>query len=338
MATVLRFSRTILNWLIIGALLLIAYAAFNSFTVPLWQRGEFGGDLRLLKSYYAGPQFPGESNHIVDMLRNGSFREFLKIHGLTNNNALFVLSHGRAVSASSAVRYAFYPDEQVLTTARVPYFSARDLAEIMGPRAAFNIQNVVLAGCNVEGAFDTAEIRKYFVNVTNITHTPAGKNGYEFVFRHGLLYTSEGIKCFYQMPDTFPAQQSDGSPVYQATARLSPYISELFQPEMLKPFKIQVAGRELLGGPQETLGPKTDPQFSSCSVPLPSDARVDKGPMPIIMIGAGLKGDTSAQYFSGFHFPFTLGFLGIWRGVILNGLLALIFFRISAQILTSKAQ
>jgi hypothetical protein len=332
-ATALRFGRTTLTCLILGVLLYVACVAFNSFAIPQWQRGEYGGDLRLLKTYYSAPK-PGESNHIIDMLRNGSFREFLKIYGLTNNNALFVLSHGRAINASSATRYAFYPDEQVLTTARVPYFSARDLAKIMGPREASKIRNVILAGCNVEGAFDAAEIRKYFVNVTNITHTPSGKNGYEYVYRHGLMYTSDNIKFLYQMPSSFTPGKTEEIPVVQNKSKLSPYISELFHPDILKPYQIQVAGRELLGA--TPFQPTAPPSSNMSAALLPSDEHIRQSApaKPIIMIGSGLKGNTldnSSAVQTDVQVPNPFGFLGVWRDTILNGLIALVFLRIGMQ-------
>ena len=61
----------------------------------LW--GEYNGNLYVLRSFYTPPETPEESNYFIDMQGGGSLRGFACTHGLTNNHALFVLSHGGAI-------------------------------------------------------------------------------------------------------------------------------------------------------------------------------------------------------------------------------------------------
>ena len=81
-------------------------------------------------------------------------RQKISAGGLTNNHALFVNSHGKRIATRTGPRYAFYPHESfVKDGGPTPYFSAADLARIVGPAHTHKIHNILIAGCNAEGSF-----------------------------------------------------------------------------------------------------------------------------------------------------------------------------------------
>lgn len=227
---------------------LLALALCGLLVLPITARaksvdGEFGADLNALGSFYTSPG-EGESNHYIDMWGHGSLPHFLASQGLTNNRTLFVISHGKGIITNRAKRYAYYPDQRVWPDKAVSYFSAADLAAVVGT-AAGDIHNVVVAGCNLEGAFDSAEIRRHFPNATNVTHTPAGKNGYELVYRHSLIHPSSGVRLLYDSS----SRLKTGDLIASSCARrlgFAPYVAQLYAAGGVRPYKTQVAGRELL--------------------------------------------------------------------------------------------
>src|SRR5712671_2358452 len=108
--------RFALNWLVVAGLTVPLLAgcvrpdgAVCSGTrcsqYPVW--GEYGGNLNLLRCFYTPPQSSGESNYFIDMQGDEPLRNFALAHGLTNNHALFVLCHGRAIDTPSGSRYGF---------------------------------------------------------------------------------------------------------------------------------------------------------------------------------------------------------------------------------------
>jgi hypothetical protein len=216
---------------------------------PEWC-GEFGADLAWLADFYTPPQVRGESNHYIDLWSGHTLRSMAGSSGLTNNRTLFVNSHGMAVNKGFGKRYALYPHNSLLAPNQTaPLFSARDLAQLLGPAAAGDIHNIVLAACNSEGALSATEFRKYFVNATNITHCPTGQLGYQPMFLQAFLSPSAHIEPLYEVvlknSDGAVAYEIKNTPSARAT-KLSPYVAELFRPDAAKPFRTTVAGRELL--------------------------------------------------------------------------------------------
>ena len=201
---------------------------------PRW--GEFGGSLDYLRSCYMPPLSPGESNFYIDML-DGSFRRFAIAHGLTNNHALFVVSHGKALQTDFGLRYAFYPEK---SSYRVPSFSAGDLARLIGPANARQIQILVLAGCNRENLLSLRELKRYFPNAATIIHALPGTDANLASFWEMLAYRSQDLAALRSPHDLAarhfgPAGFSKGSP----------YVADLYQPGARTPYRRQIAGREL---------------------------------------------------------------------------------------------
>jgi hypothetical protein len=214
------------------------------------EAGEYGSDLRILRSFYTPPQVRGESNHYFDMWAGQQTRMITLAGGLTNNNTLFVNSHGKGFETPQGLRYGWYPHEDFTASgSEVPFYSAKDLATVMGAAKARKIHNVVLAGCDPDGSFDARVVRRYFVNATNITHVLPGKLGYQAMFMRSFLSHSADVKVVYEtiLPD------STGKPRYYQwdtpqpnAVMLPPYMAELFLPGDSKPFRTQIAGRDLL--------------------------------------------------------------------------------------------
>ncbi len=196
--------------------------------------GEFGGDLRVLRRSFTRPQLPGESNYYVDLM-NQSLRSFALAQGLTNNRTLFVLSHGKALPRGILDRYALYA---TATVPAVGYYSPRDLAQLLGEKAN-EVHNLVLAGCNVEGAFMSREFKRYFPNATNITHALPNTDATVDTFQNILSHSSSEIRL--GLPGSL-------GPFFGENPRGAngPYIAELYRPGDGKPYKKQPAGRELL--------------------------------------------------------------------------------------------
>lgn len=200
-----------------------------------------------LTRYYTPPQMPGESNHYIDMWGGPALRELALAAGLTNNHALLVNSHGKAVRTSQGWEYVWYPRIKNADETE-PAFSAADLAAILGPSAR-EIHNILLSGCNKEMAFSPAAVRKYFVNATNIVHAPVGQLGYQPMFFQALFNLSTEVRPLYETSSANERGQIefilDYTPGPNSTL-LTPYIAELFELGQKKPFRIQTAGRELL--------------------------------------------------------------------------------------------
>lgn len=215
-------------------------------------RGDLGADMAGLGRFYTPPQVSGESNHYIDMWDGNALRGIIQSAGLTNNNALFVNSHGKGISTGRSKRYAFYPHRKLLSNRQsVPHFSIGDLATLLGRHAA-SIQNIVVAGCDTDSAFDAQEMRKYFPNATNVTHVVSGQPGYQPMFLQAIFSPSQSIETLYETADRNPS----GVTQYRITAtpigravKLHPYVAELFRPGTNQPFRTQVAGGELLQPP-----------------------------------------------------------------------------------------
>lgn len=220
-------------------------------------RGQYGSDLSCLAKFYTPPQDPGESNHYIDMWTGQKTRNLALASGLTNNHALIINSHGKGLFHGLGNHHAYYPHHDLLKpNQNVPYFSAQDLARVLGPDNAGQIHNIVIAGCDRDKSFSPKELRKYFVNATNITHTMAGELGYQTMFLQTLLTDSANIEPLYESA----RKNSQGEVEYHLeksparnAVKLSPYVADLFRPGETKPFRTQVAGRELLEPTPEPL-------------------------------------------------------------------------------------
>ncbi len=221
--------------------------------------GEFGSPLDFLRQHYSAPQGPGESNYFIDLWANQELRSWATACKLTNNHALFVNSHGKSLATRRGTQYAFYPHQSLLGAKEAAHpYSAADLARVLGVETASGIHNLILSGCNIEGAFSSQEFRKYFVNATNIIHMAAGELGYQSMFRQLLTSPSGNIEPVYE---TCAKTRSGRLEYFTAHApsakatKLTPYIAELFEPGALNPFRTQRAGREILSPIEPLLSP-----------------------------------------------------------------------------------
>jgi len=211
------------------------------------QTGEFGGDLNLLRSFVMPARSPAESNWFVDMWEGQTLQSILSMHGLTNNHALFVNCHGKRISSG---RFAFYPHQSLLKpNTAPPYYSAADLATVLGPARVRSVHNLVLAACNAEGALSVKEFRKVFPNATNIVHSAAGELGYQPMFVQAIVNSSWNVRCVYEWReknDRGEFQYVTGHTPVDGAKRFAAYTAELFRPGSDEPFRVQRAGRELL--------------------------------------------------------------------------------------------
>jgi hypothetical protein len=217
---------------------------------PRADRGEFGGDLNFLRRFHAGPRGPQESNHFIDLWSPGSLEAFARLHGLTNNRALFVDSHARSGIPRFRERHAYHAsDEAAAGNRRRHYFSARDLAAILGPEAAAGVHNIVLGGCNRESSFRPEELRKYFVNATNIVHMTAGEFSYRPVFFQMLTTPSAELKPFHGKLRPARGELVECEISTRPGPGLQPlgqFVARLYAPGAAQPFSTRLAGRELL--------------------------------------------------------------------------------------------
>jgi len=209
--------------------------------------GEFGACLEDLRRFYSGPENPNESNHYIELWEGRTIRATTQWAGMTNNHTLFINSHGKALQGSS--RHAYYPHSSLLSNSQsTPYYSAKDFATLLRD-ASTNIHNIILAGCDFDRSFKTSELRQHFVNATNITHSAAGKAGYQPMYLQAILSRSEDIKPLYETPRTNAKGVKEyhirTTPSLHST-QLTPYIAELFRPGEKVPYKIQKAGCELI--------------------------------------------------------------------------------------------
>jgi hypothetical protein len=257
---------------------------------PPRERGAFGGDLDLLRSFYTPPQVEGESNHYFDLWEPGSLAGFARVQGLTNNRALLIDSHGVSRSAWKGAQYAFRPHGAALgtrgeatqtqtpaqiqtpapTQARAqsqsqaqalpqpPAYAIADIARVLGPAAA-DIHNIVIAGCNESGALRSAAFRKYFVNATNVIFMAAGQLAYKPIFFATLSQHSEDVAVLYGRP-VADAERPGRMEIFRSrvdgSVPLGGYLADLYLPGGSKPYRRQRAGRELLE--PEYLTPASD--------------------------------------------------------------------------------
>lgn len=232
------------------------------------QRGEFGGDLSVLRRFYTAPDELGDGNHFIDLWGGGRLRQHLVSRNLANNRALIILSHGKGFRFDSAMRYGYYPDSRIWKGDG--FFSAADMGTVLG-ESRHEIHNVIIAGCNLEHAIDVGEIRRVFVNATNITHAPGGYNGFELVFRHTLTLDSSEMAALY-------GASEDGT-LSQCVQRLGfiPYIAHLYRAGAREPYAVRIAGRELLAPTY----PLTEPAIvKEAAKQILAAGKAKRGPIP----------------------------------------------------------
>ena len=235
-------------------------AATNSpavLVLPAAGRGEFSCSLDFLRKHCSGPRGAEESNFFVDLWAEQNLKKLAFECGLTNNHALFINAHGVGVLTGRGTQYSYQPHQSLLApNEKAPHYSVGDLLKILGPLSADKIHNILVSGCNVDGSFSSRELRKYFVNATNIIHMAAGRFGYQSMYFQVLTRESSQIKPLYEICAKNKAGKLEffleNTPSANATL-LSPYVAELFRPGTLAPYRTQTAGREILVPAQPSL-------------------------------------------------------------------------------------
>ena len=240
------------------------------------ERGQYGGNLNFLRKHHTAPA-AGESNHYIDLWTPGALPVLARVNGLTNNHALFVDSHGQGGCAPGN-GYGFFPQQSLVPAGtRTPYYSISDLAATLGTAAAQSIHNVVLAGCNEEGRFDSREVRRYFPNATNVTYMVAGQLAYKPMYYQAIVYRVEDIRPLYGLNTRTRAGRVETQIVNEPTPGAKPlgsYAADLYLPGGRAPFRTRPAGRDLLepvkSGREVTLA-----MTRSVTVPAQSAATVE---------------------------------------------------------------
>jgi hypothetical protein len=228
-----------------GALLLIVVffckAAFAEQDViwPEEKRIEF------LSRHYSA----NGTDHFLDLWESQNLRSIILSSGLRDTHTLFINCHGKAMKTTCGKRYVLYPHDDLVSESATPVFYLQDLAQLLGKTNAAEIHNVVLSACNVEGALDLNALRTCFVNATNIVHSRAGHEGYQPMLFQMLLNKSSHVETLYERP----VKNKSGDVEYEISNRshrgakkLPPYIAALFKPGAARPYRTQIAGRELL--------------------------------------------------------------------------------------------
>lgn len=212
------------------------------------ERGQYGGNLEFLSRHHTAPA-AGESNHYIDLWTPGALPALARVNGLTNNHALFVDSHGQGGCAPGN-GYGFFPKENLVPAGtRTPYYSLRDLATILGAAAVQSIHNVVLAGCNEEGRFNSREVLRYFPKATNVTHMAAGQLAYKPMYYQAIVHRVEDIRPLYGLNTRTRAGRVETRIVNEPTPGAKPlgnYVADLYLPGGRAPFRTRPAGRDLL--------------------------------------------------------------------------------------------
>jgi hypothetical protein len=226
-------------------------------------KGEYGGDLDLLTRCWTPPQHAGESNHYLDLWSPNSLSILARVNGLTNNHALFVDSHGEAAPRSHGEAYCFYPRASILAPGeKTSYYSLADLAAILGPENSAGIHNVVVAGCNEAGRFRSQDVRRHFVNATNVTYMTSGELAFKPMFYQAIVLPSSAIKPLYGKVKRGARGRTEcaftegpkrgGKP-------LGSYLADLYLPGAQNPYRTLKAGRERLDpGVSETSSDRAD--------------------------------------------------------------------------------
>jgi hypothetical protein len=129
---------------------------------------------------------------------------------------------------------------------------------VLGAAGAGTVHNLIFSGCNAEGAFSSKELRRYFVNATNIVHMASGELGYQSMFRQLLSTPSWNIQPAYETcarGRSGKLEYFTGPASTPKATRLNPYIADLFEAGATRPYRTQTAGRELLAPSRPLLYP-----------------------------------------------------------------------------------
>lgn len=161
----------------------------------------------------------GPSDYYIDLWGSDDTLNAIKENGLTNKHALYVDSHG----IDSFSYFVIRPDDSILNGKTAPWFRVKDIAKVLGTNTT-NIHNVYFAACNVGGAFDSLEVKKFFPNATNIVHVPRRWKGND--------------EFFVQAITGFPKDIPNGN--------CRPLWAELYLPNSSKPYRTVIANRSLL--------------------------------------------------------------------------------------------
>ena len=212
------------------------------------ERGEYGGDLEFLGQHHTTPA-AGESNHYIDLWTPGALPVMARVNGLTNNRALFVDSHGKGGCAPGN-GYGYFPRQSLVPAgSRTPHYSISDIAATLGTKASRSIHNVVIAGCNEEGRFNSREVRRHFPNATNVTHMAAGQLAYKPMYYQAIIHRVEDIRPLYGLNTRTHGGRVETQIVNEPLRGASPlgnYTADLYLPGGLTPFRSRPAGRDLL--------------------------------------------------------------------------------------------
>lgn len=236
---------------------LMALIGFGLMASTIWSRdlepepsGELGGKLALLEMALHRPSRPGENNYYVDLISPGLLPRVARRLGLTNNHALMVDAHGRSVASKSGRRYGLFPAASWGTGEPVSAsgYSARDLAEVLGPEGARGIHNLVIASCNEDGELRLETFRRWFPQATNIIHIPAGQAAFRPMLLQTLSRHSLDLQPLYAQ-----LRPGEGKGLHEILTRAAPgaiplgfFEAELYRPGCQQPFRKVRAGRELL--------------------------------------------------------------------------------------------
>jgi hypothetical protein len=227
------------------------------------EKGEYGGDLDLLRRCWTPPEHAGESNHYLDLWSPSSLSILARVNGLTNNHALFVDSHGQAAPQSRGGGYCFYPRASILAPGeKTSYYSLGDLAAILGQENSAEIRNVIVAGCNEAGRFRSQDVRRYFVNATNVTYMASGELAFKPMFYQAIVLPSSKIKPLYGKMKRCAKGRTecaftDGPK--RGSKPLGSYLADLYLPGAQNPYRTLKAGRERLDpGVAETSSDRAD--------------------------------------------------------------------------------
>ena len=216
-------------------------------------------DLGFLRRCWTAPRHTNESNHYFDLWSEGALPVLGKVNRLTNNNALLIDSHGKAVGKRAGLESGFvlYPHQSLAPLSEYgSLYTAKDFADVLGVEQAARIHNILIAACNEQGKFRSQEWRRSFVNATNIVYMTPGKLAYKPMFYQAIVLPSSEIKQLYGR--TRPGSsgrvdcQTSDAPFPGATP-LGCYVADLYLPEAPNPFRTVKAGRELLERNAEVL-------------------------------------------------------------------------------------
>jgi hypothetical protein len=116
----------------------------------------------------------------------------------------------------------------------------------------------VLAGCNAEGRFRSAEVRRHFPNATNITYMTPGELAFKPMYYQAIVLPAADIRPLYAKAHRTNEGRIE-APICTTpsaeTRALGVYVADLYLPAASKPYRTVPASRELLDGANLRTGP-----------------------------------------------------------------------------------